>query len=131
MTGVGSAANEVAHPAAARVSHDNDVFNAQTHHPEFKRRGGAVQIIVRRVGRHEIGYVAHNKEFSRLRIEDDLRRYARIAASDQHDPGFLSALGQITKTVLFARETPAKEGFVPADEPLRKQRAATLGAGCS
>jgi hypothetical protein len=53
------------------------------------------------------------------------------AASDQHDTGFLSGLGQMTKTVLFACETPAKEGFVTADEPLRQQRAATRGAGCS
>ena len=57
--------------------------------------------------------------------------YARITASDQHDPGFLSSLGQMTKTVLFERETPAKEGFVTADEPLRQQRAAPLGAVCS
>jgi hypothetical protein len=109
MTGVGFAANEGAHPATARVSHDDDVFDAHTHHSEFKRRGGAVHIIVRPLGRHEIGDVAHNKEFSRFRIEDDLRRYARIAASDQHDTGFLSGLGQMTKTVLFAFETPAKE----------------------
>ena len=131
MTGVGFAANEGAHSAAARVSHDHDMFDAQTDHPEFKRRGGAVQIIVRPVGRHEIGYVAYNKEFSRFRVEDDLRRYARITASDQHDPGFLSSLGQMTKTVLVERETPAKERFVTADEPLRQQRAAPLGAVCS
>jgi hypothetical protein len=122
MASVGFAANEGAHPAAACVSHDHDVFDGQTHHPEFKCRRGAVQSIAGRVRRHEIGYVAHNKEFSRFGIEVDLRRYARIAASDQHDPGFLSGLGQMTKTVLFARETPAKEGFV------NRRRAAPAAA---
>ena len=75
-----------------------------------------MQIIVWRAGWHEIGYVADNKKFSRFRIEDEFRRYARIAASDQHNSGFLSRLGQMAKMVLFARETPAEEGFVTADE---------------
>jgi hypothetical protein len=46
------------------MSQHHDMFGLQTHHPEFKRRGGAVQIIVRSVGRYEIGDAPEDKEFA-------------------------------------------------------------------
>jgi len=49
-----------------------------------------VQILVRAVGRHEIGNIADDEKFAGSCVEDDLRRYARITASDQHDTGILS-----------------------------------------
>lgn len=53
-----------------------------------RSQGETLDVIVeRRASR----VFARNYEFSRFRIDDDLRRYARSAASDQHDPGFLPA----------------------------------------
>jgi len=54
------------------MTHDHDMRDAQTHYPEFKRRGGAVQVIIRPVGWHKIGDVAHNKEFAGLCVKNDL-----------------------------------------------------------
>ena len=125
--GAGVAVRERAHPATALMAHDHDMGDAQTHDAEFKRRRGAVQIIALPVGRHKIGDIAHHKEFARLRVEDDLRRNPRVAASDQHDLRRLPRGGQVTKTVLLARKSPAEKGFVAFNQPLRQMPMAFFG----
>ena len=47
---------------------------------------------VRRVGRHDVGDVAHDEQLARAGVEDHLRRDARIAAADHHDLRRLAAL---------------------------------------
>ncbi len=49
---------------------------------------------VRFIGRHHVGDVAHDEEFSRAGIEDRFGRGAGVATGDDHRPRFLTALGE-------------------------------------
>ena len=55
---------ESTHATTLRMAHDHNVLDAQSHDTEFKRRRCAVIIIIRRIGRHEIGHIAHHEEFA-------------------------------------------------------------------
>ena len=57
---------------------------AQLAKPDDRSQGETIDAIVERRARR---VVARNYELSRFRIDNDLRRYAQIAASNHHDPG--------------------------------------------
>ena len=50
---------------------------------------------VGRVGRHQVGDVAHHEQLARPRVEDHLGRHPRVAAADDHDLRRLPGVGQL------------------------------------
>jgi hypothetical protein len=68
-----------------------------------------VQIVVGRIGGHEIGHIAHHEDLARPRVEDHFGGNARIAAADEHDRGLLPGFRQFAKALLFADEATAEK----------------------
>jgi hypothetical protein len=97
------------------AEHDN-VRDLEHLHGEFKRREYAVAGAVRRIGRHQVGDVAHHEQLARMGIEDHLRRDAGIATADDHDGGRLSALGELAKTVALDRHASGEKIAIAVDE---------------
>ena len=71
---------------------------------------------VRRVGRHQIGDVAHHEQLARPRVEDHLRRHPRVAAADHHDFRRLPAFGEFAIAVLLALQAAGAERAVAFDQ---------------
>ena len=46
------------------MTHHDEIADAQSGDAEFKRRAGAVIMVVGLVGGHEVGDVAYNEEFA-------------------------------------------------------------------
>ncbi len=104
-----------------RMAKHDDVRDLEHLHGEFEGREYAVAGAVRRIGRHQIGDVAHHEQLARMGIEDHLGRDARIAAADDHDGGRLSALGELAKTVALDRHASGEKIAIAVDEPNRKR----------
>ena len=109
---------EGADPAAACVTEHDDMLDAQPHDGEFERRRDAVREAAWRIGRHEVGDVAHDKELAGAGVENDFRRHPGIAAADNHDFRPLPGFGQGSVTFLFGSEPPAAEIAVALDQAL-------------
>ena len=71
---------------------------------------------VRRIGRHDIGDVAHDEQFARPRVENHLGRDARVAAADHHDFRRLAAFGELLVAALLLAQAAAEKGGVAFDE---------------
>ena len=65
------------------AKHD-DVFDLEHPRREFQCGRNAVIGAVRRIGRNEIGDIAHDEYLARRRVKDHLGRDAGIAAADDH-----------------------------------------------
>ena len=72
----------------------NDVAHAQDAHREFDRRAHAVRLVVRPVGRHQVGDVADDEQLAGRGIEHHLRIGAAIRAGDDERAGILAAHAQ-------------------------------------
>ena len=72
--------------------------------------------LVRRIGRHDVGDVAHDEELARARVENDFRRDARVAAADHHDFRRLPAFRELAVAVLLPAQTRAEKRAMSLDE---------------
>ena len=105
------------------MAHHHDMLDLQRLHGIFERRRGAVQLVVGREGRHQIGDIAHHEHLAGPRIEDRLGRDARIAAADQHDLRGLAGFGELLDSASCSRvEAVVEEGAIALGQPGRKKR---------
>jgi hypothetical protein len=111
---------EGAHAAAMGMAEHDDVLDPQRADGEFERRGHAVIRAVGRIGRHQIGDVAHDEQLARPGVEDDFRRHPRVAAADDHDLGRLPALGQVAVAALLGRKPAGLERRIAVEQTLRQ-----------
>ena len=58
--------------AAAAMAHDHDLPDLERLHGKFQGGRGGVVVAVGRIGRHEVGDIAHHEQFPRAAIEDGL-----------------------------------------------------------
>ena len=86
---------------------------------------------VGRIGRHQIGDVAHHEQLARPGVEDHLRRDPGIAAADHHGLGRLAALGEVAVAALLGREPAGPEGAVAVEQPLAEGLIALAVLLCS
>ena len=70
-----------------------------------------------RIGRHEIGDIAHHEHLAGAGIEDGFRGGAGIAAGDHHDRGLLLALAKLEIAFRFGRVTPFAEIRIAIEKP--------------
>ena len=98
------------------MAHDHDVLHLQALHGEFKRGGRRMVLAVGRIGRHQIGDVAHDKQFARPGVEDRLRRRARIAAGDHHRFRRLPLARKIAVAIAFGNIATAHEAAVTGEK---------------
>ena len=61
------------------------------------------------IGRHDVGDVAQDENFARMRIKDHFRRDAGVAAADHHHGGALSGCGKAFKPTALQRQTCFEE----------------------
>ena len=108
--------------AAAGVTEDDDVADAEHLHGELERREHAVADAVPGEGRHQVRDVAHHEQLARMGIEDDLRRHPGIAAADDHDVRRLAAPRELLEAVALDRHATDEEIAVTLDEAKRKCR---------
>src|SRR5690606_21995813 len=117
---------ESADAAAQRMAEHHDMLHPQGLDAEFQRGAGAMLVLVRRIGRHDIGDVTHHQQFAGRGVENHLRRDAGIDTADHHDLGLLPLLRQHLVTRALAREAPRGEGAVPAARPFGKHHHARV-----
>src|SRR5262249_36458117 len=75
---------------------------------------------VGRIGRHQVGDVAHHEQLAGSGIENDFRRYPRVTAADHHDFRRLSMLGQFAIAALLGRKPAGPNGLIALEPPLRQ-----------
>ena len=85
-----------------------------------------MQIVVGRIGRHQIGHVADDENLARAGVEDHFWRHAGIAAADQHDARLLTGFGQMLKAVALLPEPSGQKGRIAAHQTVRQD----LGFRC-
>jgi hypothetical protein len=109
--------------AATGVPEHDDMFDAQRLDREFQRRGNRALCAVGRIGRHEIGDVPDHEQLAGSGVENDLRRYAAVAAADHHGFRLLPLIGQFAKAVLLGRQPRRKKGPITLDQPCGKSHS--------
>ena len=119
---------ESLHATALRVAEHHDVLHLQRRDAELERRRDAMRLPVRRVGRHEVRDIAHDEQLARPRVEDHLRRDARVGAADHHDLRRLPLLGKLAIAALLQRQAGAQEIAIALDEALREAHDATAAS---
>src|SRR5688572_6933989 len=82
---------------------------------------------IRRIGRHQIGDIAHDEDLTRSRIEDRLRRGARVAAGDHHDGRLLLAFAEAAVAFGLGGIAASAEIGIALKKPLRKIDALAHG----
>ena len=88
----------------------------------------AVLCAVRRIGRHQVGDVAHHEQFAGTGVEDHLRRHARIAAADHHDFRRSGRLPPIRDSGSVPLAGGRRESDVAGDQTFGKAHATYLPA---
>jgi hypothetical protein len=61
-------------------------------------------LAVRRIGRHQVGHVAHHEHLTGAGVKHDLGCSARVTAGDDHDGRLLPARRQRVIPLPFARK---------------------------
>ena len=105
------------------VAEHDDVLDLERGDAELQRRRNAMGALVGRIGRHDVGDVAHDEELARARVENDFRRDARVAAADHHDFRRLPAFRELAVAVLLPAQTRAEKRAMSLDEALGKRHA--------
>jgi hypothetical protein len=97
---------------------DDDMRDLQIPHREFQRGTGAMVIVVRRIGRHEIGDVADDEQLARLRVQQQRRIDPRVGARDHQDFGLLAVIhqGLVQRRALL--EIGHAEGFETCNQTI-------------
>ena len=83
---------------------------------EFERGGGGVVLAVRRIGRHQVGDVAHDEQLARAGVEDRFGRGAGIAAGDHHGLRRLPVAGELAVAATLGGIAPAHEAAVAGEK---------------
>ena len=98
------------------VTKHDDMLYLERGYAELQRRGNAVRMPVGRVRRHDIRHVAHHENLARARVEDGLRRDARVAAADDHDFRRLADFRELAIAVLLAAQAAVEKGVITFDQ---------------
>ncbi len=111
-----NAVQQGADTAAHGVPEHDDLADAQRAHGEFDCRTDAVRVVVRPIGRHKVGNVAHDEEFAGPSIEDHLRIGAAVRTGDDQGPRLLPKTAQFLKTAPFVPPSAGAKTAVAFDQ---------------
>ncbi len=111
------------------AEHD-DVLHLERGDAEFERGRNAVRVPIRRIGRHDVGDVAHHEDLARACVEDHLWGNAGIRATDQHDLRRLAGAGEVGVAVLFLAQPRVEEGAVAVDKLRGQGHGLNNHVGC-
>jgi len=80
----------------------------------------------RRVGRYQVGDVAHHKDLARVGVENDFRRHPGIATADHHHFRLLPGLGELMIAAALERQAGLDERAIAVGKARRESHTGAL-----